>query len=290
MPRENAEVLIAKEILPPGQVTTILDWMPVPQFGFPFWVVLAIALFVTIIAVVIYWWKRSSRLNSVKGWLTSLRSMGQGDVQVWIISRIQKLTIECLRIKDNILSYPDELNNISIWHINSSMGVIRVGGNPAVVISEEYDQNRDLLTEIAICTACDKVNENITDLSEKLNGAYKTKVESGELSPKSPNPAELCVPITDSDVYDVTGRKLLQNIYPENIPIPSYNNFDPNRFQKYFPRGCSAMFFGGELIEDARRLNQNEDKANWIDKNIPLFIAVVFVLIVMAFAFYLPLK
>jgi hypothetical protein len=281
-------VLIAEEALPPGLVKTIFDWQPIPAFGFPFWIVISIFLIICTIIVFRYWWKRSARLNSVKGWLESLKKMSQFDVQVWIISRVQKLTIECLYIKDNVLSNHDE-TQIGMWHVNSSMGIVRVGGNPAVVISEDYDQNRDFLTEIALCHACDYVNAKMYDLYKMLDETYKKAIEKKEITEKTPNPALLCKPIDDADVYDRTGRDLLKNIFPDAIPVPSYNNFNPNRFRKYFPRGCSGMFFGGELIRDAEKLNTNIPEKNWIERNIVLFIAIVFAGMAILVAYYVPL-
>jgi hypothetical protein len=279
------ETLIAT---PPGLTTTIFDWQPVPQFGFPIWIAVSIALIIILIAVIRYWWKRSGRLNSVKGWLESLRKMSQYDMQVWIISRVQKLTIECLTIKDNVLSNHDE-TQIGMWHVNSAMGVIRVGGNPAVVISEDYDQNRDFITEIALCHACDNANAHMDELYKKLDEAYQVALNEKKITENVSNPALLCHPIHDAEVYDRTGRELLKNLNMEGIYIWSYNIFNPNRFRKYFPRGCSGMFFGGELIRDAEKLNTNVKESNWIEKNLVLIIAVVFAGIAMGIAYYVPL-
>jgi hypothetical protein len=245
-------------------------------------------LLICLLIVIRYWWKRSSRLNSVKGWLESLRKMSQFDVQVWIISRVQKLTIECLTIKDNVLSNHDE-TQIGMWHVNSSMGIVRVGGNPAVVISEDYDQNRDFLTELAICQACDYANANMEELAIQLDKKYKELVAAEKLPKDALNPASLCQTIDNADSYDRTGRDLLKNLFPENVNILPYNIFAPNRFRKYFPRGCSGMFFGGELIRDAEKLNTNIPERSWIEKNLVLFIAIAFAGIAILTAYYVPL-
>ena len=280
--------VIATEILPPGQTTTIFDWAPIPQFGFPFWILISIFFIGCTLFVVHYWYKRSGRLNSVKGWLESLKKMNQYDIQVWIISRVQKLTIECLTTKDNVLSNHDE-SQIGMWHVNSSMGVIRVGGNPAVVISEDYDQNRDFLTEIAICHACDYANENMYELSQKLDESYKKALDERKIDQSTPNPGLLCVQIDSADAYDRTGRELLKNLNPVGVFIPPYNIFNPNRFRKYFPRGCSGMFFGGELIRDAEKLNVGVVAQGWLEKNILLFIALIVAVVSILVAYYLPL-
>jgi hypothetical protein len=282
--------LTATQVLPPGQVTTIFDWTPIPQFGIPFWVVISGFLFLILLIVIRYWWKRSSRLNSIRGWKESLMKMSQFDVQVWIVSRVQKLTIECLTIKDNVLSYYDE-SNIGMWHVNSSMGIIRVGGNPAVMISEDYDQNRDILTELAVCHGADNANENMPEMAKQLDEKYKAMIASKDISPEEiPNPALLCQPIENADSYDQTGHELLKQLHPNGIIIPPYNIFNPNRFRKYFPRGTSAMFFGGELIRDSQKLNQGIEEPSWLSKNAIVIICMVLAVIAILIGYQLPLK
>ena len=281
--------LIATQVLPPNQVTTPFDWMPIAYFGIPFWVVISGFLIICTLITIRFWWKKSSRLNSIRGWKESLQKMTQWDVQVWIISRVQKLTIECLIIKDNVLSYIDE-TNISMWHVNSAMGIIRVGGNPAVVISEDYDQNRDIMTELALCHGCEYANSHMDEMKKMLNEKYLKMVADKEIEKGSPNPADLCLHILDADTYDKTGRELMTNLWPEGVRKPAYEIFNPNKFRKYFPRGCGAMFFGGELYRDSSKLNTNETPENWVSKNAILGAALIIALVAIIVAFYLPIQ
>lgn len=283
--------LVATEVLfyPHGQITTIFDWQPIPVFGFPFWIIISFFLFFCWLIVIHYWRKRNKKLNPIKGWLISLKKMTQTDAQVWIISRLQKLTIECLAIKDNILSY-DTDKNISMWHVNSAMGSIRVGGrNPAVICSEDYDQNRDPLTEIALCHACDTANATMDKLATQLNEAYQKAMKAGEITTAVMNPAEIAKPIENAESYERTGKELLKQLNPNGIEINAFSVFQPNRFLKYFPRGCSAMWFGGELTRDAEGLNDDKDIKGFIEKNIILIVAVVFAGLAIGAGYYIQI-
>ena len=160
---------------------------------------------------------------------------------VWVISRIQKLTIECMTIKDHVVSRHN-LVDISMWCLNSPMGIVRVGGITGAVVSEDYDKNRDFVTEIALCHNLDKFNEE-----QQIVG--------------TDNQAE---PIGGFEDYENRGQEDLITLHPNGLEIPAYNIYNPNRFRKYFPQGCSAMFFGGELIYAARNMNiDRKEKGFW---------------------------
>jgi len=243
--------------VPAGMKIGFFDFAPLA--GIPLWLYVTIFCIFIFILVNVYWMMRMRRLASVRGWAESLKKMSQEDVQVWFISRVQKLTIECLTIKDNILS-PHDQSNIGMWHVNSPQGIIQVGGNKAVVCSEDFDQNRDFVTEIALCHACDDFNANQEQLKDDLESKYQQALV---VNPELERP-KVIKPIEDCNAYEIYGRQCLQVINPDGIQIPSYNIYNPNKFRKYFPRGCSAMFFGGELIHDARKLNlRRKPKGFW---------------------------
>jgi hypothetical protein len=244
-------------VVPPGMKIGFFDFAPLA--GIPLWLYVTIFCIFIFVLVNVYWMMRMRRLASVRGWAESLKKMSQEDVQVWFISRVQKLTIECLTIKDNILS-PHDWTNIGMWHVNSPQGIIQVGGNKAVVCSEDFDQNRDFVTEIALCHACDDFNANQEGLKVDLEKKYQQALT---VNPELERP-KVIKPIEDCNAYEIYGRQCLQVINPDGIQIPPYNIYNPNKFRKYFPRGCSAMFFGGELIHDARKLNlRRKPKGFW---------------------------
>lgn len=252
--------------VPQGMGLGPLDWAPIGPI--PVWLYISFIFILFFIAVNLYWILRIRRLASVKGWAESLKKMTQEDVQVWFISRVQKLTIECLTIKDNILS-PHDQTNIGMWHVNSPQGIIQVGGNKAVVCSEDFDQNRDFVTEIALCHVCDEFNANQEQLKAELDLKYQELIADAKELKLSEEYIETIKPqtvqpIEDCDAYERYGRKCLQVTHPDGLTVPAYNIYNPNRFRKYFPRGCSGMFFGGELIHDARKLNlRRKPKGFW---------------------------
>ena len=100
----------------------------------------------------------------------------------------------------DILSFGDSEENINMWHLNSPY-LIRIGGISAPIISEDNDQNRDIVTEIAICHAAEYLNANIEELRTKLNARYKELVSVGAYPADAENPANLIRPITDGDDY-----------------------------------------------------------------------------------------
>lgn len=238
------------------------DWSPFLNLPIHLFITIFFILF--LIGVNIYWFVRMGKLASVKGWMESLKAMTQDDVQVWVISRVQKLTIECMTIKDNILS-PHDPMNIAMWHVNAPQGVIQVGGNKAVVVSEDSDQNRDFLVEVAFCYACDKFNATLEEYKKFIDDKYRQAlVVIKEMGGDPPEKPKMVKAIDDCDAYEEYGRKCLFYLNPDGLSIPAYNIYNPNRFRKYFPKGTGSMFFGGELIHDARKLNlRRKPKTFW---------------------------
>jgi hypothetical protein len=228
------------QVIPNGMsINPWLDWAPV--LGIPAWVYVTCAFVLLVLAVVIYWLLRIGRLASVSGYVEAIKTMTQEDVMIWVISRTQKLTIECMTIKDHVVSRHN-LVDISMWCLNSPMGIVRVGGITGAVVSEDYDKNRDFVTEIALCHALDEFNEDQPKLTTGLTAQ----------------------PVSGFEDYENYGREDLESLHPNGLETPAYNIFNPNRFRKYFPQGCSAMFFGGELIYAARNMNiDRKEKGFW---------------------------
>lgn len=206
---------------------------------------------------------------------TPCKKMSPNDVQVWLITRTQSLIIGCMKIEDNVLSYHDP-TKIGMWHHNTRESVIRVGGNPAVVVSEDYDQTRDFISEIALTDCADEFNSNQKRLLEEhANEDTKNNVIK---------------PITTYDDYDKYGREALQMAYPDGLPMKSHNIFNNARFLKYFPRGCSHMFFGGVIYRDASKLKKHQRETGLLAKYGFMAAAVAIVLISMLAAWLVPLR
>jgi hypothetical protein len=257
-----ADPVITTPGVPNGMaINPVFDWSPIA--GIPLWFIIGIVLVFGCILVWFYWIRRVGIFRGVAGWKESAMKATQNDIQTWIISRTQKLTIECMYVRDNILSSHDP-QNISMFHINSGAGIIRVGSIPGVVISEDFDQNRDFITETALVYNCDAFNHNQEQLKKDLKQRYeRDKIAANQQGIQIAKP-HVVQPIADAESYEEFGRSCLEHINPDGLSFPSYSMFDPQKFRKYFPRGCSGMFFGGELLHDARKLNlRKKQKGFW---------------------------
>jgi hypothetical protein len=65
--------------------------------------------------------------------------------------------------------------------------------------------------------------------------------------------------------------------------------FNPTKFRKYFPLGCTGMFFGGEMIHDARKLNLRRKPKSFWDVHALLAAAVVISIFSLLVAWLFPL-
>ena len=242
-----------------------LDWAPI--LGIPFWVYIAIFFILVFLFANLYWFLRIGRLAGVKGYVESLRAMKQEDALVWIISRVQKLTFECMTIKDNVLSSHDPMN-ISMWYVSSPMGIITVAGKKGVVISEDFDRNRDFITEIALTHNLDAFNSALEYHREEVEKKFQQKLlaagtddEKEELKATKPRVMKL---VESFDDFDKNGKQCLQNLSKDSLKVPPYNIFNPNAFRKYFPVGNSSMHFGGDIIMESRDMNiDKKEKSFW---------------------------
>lgn len=283
MPTEIVAAPISTQVIPQGMAITIFDWSPI--LGVPFWIFIDCFLLFVLAAVFVYWFARIRKLAAVKGWSESMRNADANNVQVWIITRTQKLIIDCLKIEDNILSYLDK-TKIGMWHHNTREAVIRVGGNPAVLASEDFDQTRDPISEIALTDNCDEFNEDVMSLNNDLMKQYEEKLKSGEKAEK-PNVAP---PIESYADYEDHGREDLQTIHPDGLPIRVFNIYSNIRFLKYFPKGCSHMFLGADVTLESRLLSVRPKQTGfWSKFAFPIIAAIVVIILTIA-AWMVPLQ
>jgi hypothetical protein len=285
MPAIVADDLAQSAVVPQGMtINPIFDWSPL--LGVPLWVFITIALVVFgPILVNIYYFRKVGRLSAIYGWLESLQKMTQDDVQVWIISRVQRLTIECMTIKDNVLSF-HEWEKIEMWQHNSPMARIVVGGNPGLVVSEDYHHTRDFISEIALTHNCDVFNTNQEDLKAGLIDKNRELQEAGLVMHKP----MIVEPIIDYLTYDHHGRECLFHLYPNGLKYPSFNIFNPTRFRKYFPLGNSATHLGGDVIEDSKEYRIRRKEPGFLEKYLIFGTCAVIGLVMIAAAWFIPLK
>lgn len=268
-----ADDLVPTAVVPQGMgINPVFDWAPI--LGVPLWLFITCFFVFVLAAVFVYWFARIAKLNSVRGWKDSMQHAEPTDVQTWIITRTLNLMIECMKIEDSVISYKDP-TKIGMWHHNTRESVIRVGGNPAVVVSEDFDQTRDFISETVLTDACDEFNAN----QEALKEAFK---ESGDDS-------EVIAPINNYDDYEKHGREALQLVHPNGLLMKCYNVFSNIRFLKYFPLGCSHMFFGADLTLDAKLIDIRGKERTFWDKYAMPTIALIVVLLCVVAAWMVPL-
>lgn len=243
--------------LPAGVTTTALDWQPIPVFGVTLWAILALLSLAALVIVYFHWSDKSANLDAIKPWFIKIKEIKIGKMQVIRLSRAGNFIPDCLDIFDNVLSYGDSDENINQWHLNSPKGIIKIGGISAPIISEDFDQNRDIVTEIAICESTDILANNIEAIKIQLTARYKELIKIGVYPENAENPANLISPIrngldyigkTDEDKkadFSRSGRRLLELIYPEGIRIKAFALYNQNRFRKFWFRGSSSAMMGG---------------------------------------------
>jgi hypothetical protein len=278
-------VPVSGQAVPTGmELNPVLDWSPV--LGVPLWVLLTIAIIVFgPVLINIYYFRKVGRLASIRGWLESMQKMTKEDVQVWVISRVQRLTIDCMQIKDNVISVQD-FKSIEMWYHKSPMARIIVGGNPGLVVSEDYHVTRDFISEIALTYNCDEYNADQARLNNEKMDLYDANKAEGKVT-KLP---ELSEPIIDYTSYDEQGRENLFQMYPEGLFYPAYNIFNPTKFRKYFPLGDSATHLGGDVIEESKDFRIRRKDPGFMEKYLIFGTCAMFALIVVIAAWFVPLN
>lgn len=278
-------VPVSGQAVPAGmELNPVLDWSP--ALGVPLWVLLTIAIIVFgPVLINIYYFRKVGRLASIRGWLESMQKMTKEDVQVWVISRVQRLTIDCMQIKDNVISVQD-FKSIEMWYHKSPMARIIVGGNPGLVVSEDYHVTRDFISEIALTYNCDEYN---TDQA-RLNNEKMEEYDADRSAGKPTKLPEIAEPIIDYTSYDEQGRENLFQMYPEGLFYPAYNIFNPTKFRKYFPLGDSATHLGGDVIEESKDFRIRRKDPGLIEKYLIFGTCAMFALIVVIAAWFVPLN
>lgn len=243
------------------------DWNVI--FGIPFWVIVGAFLTLVFIVVNAYWFFRIKKLQPVRGYVDALKMATQEDVMTWIVSTTKNLTIECLKKRDTVLSFYDP-TNITKWVHVARSAVLHIGGKGGVMCSEDFYKTRDMVSEIALCAACDEFNANQESYREQLNG-------------------DICPPIKNYQDYEDYGRDVLEILHPDGLPVPSYSIYDPDKFKKYFPTGLTATFNGGIIVRKARKLNLGNNRSSFWEKFLPFGIIIAVLGLGIVAAWFAPL-
>ena len=248
------------------------DWQVL--LGIPFWVFITALFLLLLIVVNASWGFKIKTLAAVKGYVETLQRATQEDVQIWILGKTRKLTIECLKYYDSVISYYDKAK-ISRWHHNTPLSVIHIGGVPGMIVSDDFDQTRDIISEIALTYNLDEFNAN----QDSLLKLYQEKGIKNRV----------VEPVKNFGDYSTFGRGLLELLHPDGLPIPAYTIFMPEKFRKYFPKGRTAGHLGGEIIVDSRDLKIEGPKKKWWQELLPVGFICSVCLIAICAAWMVPL-
>lgn len=268
-----ATSVVAGDTLAKGQVLNpFFDYQII--LGIPVWVFIAAFLLMILFVTNLFWLFRIRRLSSVKGYVTAMKKATQEDVMVWVLSTSRALTIECLRKRDTILEFYNKLR-ISKWFHDSPISVIHIGGKGAMLVTENYYRTRDMVSEIALCDACEKFNARVEErITEQKKKGIKPDVQ----------------PIKDYDDYVAFGREVLGRIYEEGLDIPAYSTFDPQKFAKYFPKGLTSMFFGGIIVRLARKKKVTSKQQSLLEKYLGMGMMMVVAVLCVCASWFVPLS
>lgn len=266
----DQSAVIASESM---KMNPVFDWSPF--LGLPLWLFITCGFVLLMLFVIMSWLFKIRRMGAVRGYVQAADKGTQEDMQTWIFGKTKKLTIECLKYWGGMIHFPANIK-ITKWRHPSIECTMKVGGQTAVAVSEDYDQTRDFVSEIALCHACEVVNRDHARLQKDLaeRGIRNVVVQ----------------PISCFKDYEVFGRKILEIIYPSGIPIPSYSVFDHTKFRKYFPKGRDGDLRGGIFLRKAGKLRTYlADSERLLVKAAPLILCVVFVSVLVFGAMYAPL-
>jgi hypothetical protein len=288
----------------PPLPTTALDWAPIPvaPFNIPLWFIVIILSVAALVMVYFKWSDQSANLDSIKVWYIKAKELSLGKMQVIRLSRAGNFIPDCLDVFDNILSYGDSEDNINQWRLRSSQGIIRIGGIGAPILSEDLDQNRDPITEEALCVASEALDDNIDDFRKALTDRYNKLVNDGIYDGE--NPADHIKSIHSYNDYigkendgsapikEESGRALFQWMWPEGIEIHSYFAFNQNKSRKFWPGGNNtSAFLGGEnlRIVEEKLVKPKDEKKGFLERYGALLICAIVFLACVVFGACIPL-
>jgi hypothetical protein len=259
------------------RINPVFDWSPISfangAISLPIWVFITALFVLLLLYVILSWIFKLRRMRAVKGYVEAADKGTQEDMQVWVFGKTKKLTIECLKYWGGMIHYPLGIK-ITKWRHASIMSTMNIGGVPAVACSDDYDQTRDMVSEMALCAGCETFNSNQVELSKWAEENHLDVVVK---------------PITCFTDYENYGRKLLEMVFPDGLPLDSFSIFDHTLFRKYFPKGRDADLSGGIFLRKSRKLKPKTKDQGILAKLLPIGLCVLFVGILMFGAMYVPL-
>lgn len=244
------------QALPPG---VVLDpfWDMAPQgIAFPVWLGVLIIFILFLVSTNLWWLYKYLVMRPVQGHGIAARAGNEKTQQVLSFGLNRAFSIQALDYMEKVLSFKDP-TRVARWLQTSPYAVGMFGYKSIMLISEIFDHPKDPVAEIAIGVACRKHNEGITDMSQMITN-YKTYRDN---------------------------RDALEHENANGVEIPIYALYDPAMIHQYTPENRTAGQFGGTILKDANDLNMTQPVKSAWEKAIPVFICLVFAIIVIALTY-----
>jgi hypothetical protein len=227
--------------------------MDIPVGGVPIWFWILVVIAFSIVMTNFWWIYKRMVMAPVSGYLSAFKS---GQPQTIFLDKNKSFSIKFLEYIDGVLAYK-EVSNISKWLVQSPTSVARLGGLSTLIVRDNYDYSVDPIAEIAICTLASSWNSKYKDNSITNYKDYESYRDSGQLEAE----------------------------YPNGVPIPLYNIYNPSLIQKYLPSGRSAGTFGSHLTSKAREMRTDKSQEKWYEKYVPIGVASSVSLVILILSF-----
>jgi len=211
--------------------------------GIPIWVWLLVACIIILIITQFYWLWRRRIMSGVSGYVEAMKYAGTTPdgyqiIPVLLFAKTKMFQIFSLNYKDAVLSFKDDIANVSKWLHTSKLAVGRLGGLQCLFASDDLDTTRDFVAELALCQAVEDYNT------------------------EQKNPDNM---ITNYREF-LQKRQTLEHGNPTGIKMLAYQLFDLKKVDRLIPRGRPAGLWGGLLLEEARNYKPQKPLESGWDK------------------------
>jgi len=227
-------------------MSDIWDFSP-SGIAFPLWLGILLLLAFALIASNFWWIYKYLVMRPVAGHGTASKSGSDHVQQVLVFGMNRAFSIQILDYMEKVLSFKDP-NRVARWLQTSPFATGMLGKKSIMLISEIFDTCKDPVAELAIVTVCREHNKTVTDMSDMI--------------------------ITYNDFK--AKRELLEHNNPVAVNVPSVMHYNPADIYQYTPENRTAGQFGGTVLKDAGDLNRASAKKTFWEKNIQLFVCVIF--------------
>jgi hypothetical protein len=211
---------------------------PFLPFGINIWLAILGFVWVMIIIICFFGFTRRNKLAPVLGYGAAKKMAGATEdnysyVPVILFEKVRTFRILCLKHKNHVFQFPDDIINIRKWVHTNADGVLNLGGLRTAIANDDYVMTRDIVAEMALTYGIRKYNEEVSD-SEKIFNYETFKARFGKLMHR----------------YGVDG-----------IRMPTYGMYDPSETTPLLPEGNDPGTIGGVLLLQARKYDVNADNS-----------------------------